>query len=318
MNDNRRIIAYREYREKEAWGVPALFCNDWTALKILDCARSLEIDKPFEYVYGFPNCEWSGGRISPVKYEGLGQIERYFQAYTHYGVKCYATFNRRKLSKEDLKSSRMWDALKLIDSYNGGVILANIELARMIKDKLPSLLLVSSVILPTCRLVNKDPMECIDFYDELSLYFDQLVPMPEHFRTALLKEYFDAEPKKYVVIANQTCSRNCNMAAMHYDLIERAIDNASDNNSPTVKLCDSSSPELSELVQNDVSFSVAEIQSMTFSGYRYFKLQGRDHTRGLFFDNIANYIFEPTGVVRQIKRRVFSDKTYPGLRYCLP
>jgi len=171
-----------------------------------------------KYVYGTPECKWSGGRISYIKINNIKIIEKILYNILSYNMTPSFTFTNTAITKNDIKDSFCNDLLKIIDDTNSEIILCSDILFDYIKEKYPKIKICASVLKSTYQ--NIKDIDETDFINKLTDKYDRVVIRPEYaiINNGDLSKIKDIS--KIDLLINQNCAMNCDVANIEYRLIE--------------------------------------------------------------------------------------------------
>lgn len=297
---------YRDRSVRASWKVPAFCCNDWGALKLLEICSAFGFERPFDLVYGAPHCSWSGGRPSAVRspLDG-GLIDAYFSAYAQFGVRCALTFSKIAVDEKDYDNEYNNMLLDYVEKYDGQVILFDDGLARYIKRSRPRIAIVASLNKAMCNLQDSRESES-DYYRDLFRLYDEVVVRSEYvLRDGWLDDLRDRRDSVEIIV-NQFCVPDCKHAFSHIsELEEWSHRGCCGEGRPCYHLETASCIE-SRLSEN-LFISNRRISELCSAGFTHMKIAGRNSPLPLFLDTLAEYIFEPTGVISHIKRAIVRD-----------
>lgn len=286
------------------WRVPALFNQDRVTLKLLYICQQLGLEKPFHIVYGAPKTVFSGGRNAMIERRlSRDEIESYFQAYDHYGVKCYLTFSKWNISDEDLHDEYANLYLSLLEQYQGGVIVSQDKLCEYIRSHYPHITIVASVIKPTFECQDHGSPE---YYRSLLMKYDRIVPKPEFILEKERLLELRADASKIELLVNQSCLADCPYARSHYLHYEQCSLYQSQH---FVLPCLTEKGKM-EAIQYAVNIPLKDLKILQAEGFHHFKLQGRNIFIDEYIDMLGMYIFDPTGPFQSLKRMLLIADGY--------
>lgn len=172
-----------------------------------------------KYVYGSPNCLWTGGRPTLLKIKNIKTIEKIINFVKSNNIIPVFNFTNTILKKEDLKDSYCNELLTLIAESKSQVIISNDILHEYIKNKYPDIKQTASVIYFYLRQFS-DSKEETEYINHIISEYDYVVLRSEYF----IKNYKEINKtlndiSKLILIINSTCETNCIHAKDHYDLI---------------------------------------------------------------------------------------------------
>lgn len=290
---------YRFNQKNVIWHVPCLFNNDRIAIKLLHIMKLLNMDKPFDIVYGACQCSLSAGRNSIIQerltYE---QIEEYFKSYDQYDVKCYLTFSKVNIETKDLHDTYSNMFLTLANKYHGGVIIANDTLYTYIRNNYPNIKIVASVIKATFDTYEDE----LQYYHDLLNRYDYVVIRPE-FALDLDKVKMLSDKERVELLINQSCMANCPYAKSHYLHYEK-------NSSFAYKVpCLQEKSKLA-IINHSLLLANSYTDKLLAMGFKHLKLQGRNIYPDELLECFGTYIFDNSGIYQQLKKVILNDYGY--------
>ena len=177
------LEVYRERPLSACWKVPAFCNNDWIALSLAQMCEDLGFERPFDIVYGSPQCAWAGGRASVIR-QPLTERElcMRFEAYARYGIRCALTLSRLTVDPDTYADPYANLLLSVAERYNGEVIVADDGLASYVRARHPALELVASFdrALSDAAPGMPDHLRETSYYEEALALFDKVVVRCEY------------------------------------------------------------------------------------------------------------------------------------------
>ncbi|WP_255467363.1 hypothetical protein [Raoultibacter phocaeensis] len=306
MTVRNDIDVYRNHPVRASWKIPAFCCNDWGALKLLELCSTLGFDRPFDIVYGAPYCAWSGGRPSAVKARlNEEQLDTYFSAYAHFGVRCALTLSRLSVDEGYYRDTYCNLLLDFVEEYDGEVILFDDVLANHIKQTRPSIKTVASLN-KAMSTMHEDCEQETAYYRSLLELYDEIVVRSEYaLNDECLENLYDVR-EKVEIIVNQFCVPNCQNVYNHIKKLEEWNDGGCRGSGQPCYHLETAS-NIENRLGNNLFISNSRISYLCSRGFTRMKIAGRNSPLPLFLDALAEYVFEPTGAIAHIKRALIRD-----------
>jgi hypothetical protein len=295
---------YRDRPVALSWKVPVFCNNDWMAVRLLDICRDLGVQQPFHVAYGAPLCAWAGGRPSALR-EQLSErdLERYFAAYDERGVKVALTMSRLQIEPAALGDGYCERILRVCERHAGQVICVDDALAAHVRDRHPGIELIASLDKSMCELRPDFAGEAA-YYRRLLETFDEVVIRCE----AALDDRMVAEladvADRCEVITNQTCMRDCQACDRHIASMEAF--NGPNAAGAKVQNCYylAEARDFAARIQRTLFVGESRIRELSLKGFTKMKLAGRNQPLPRLMDQFATYLFEPSGIVYDIKNEL--------------
>lgn len=297
---------YRNRPVRPSWKVPALFCNDWAALRLLRMCELLEAPMPFDVVYGAPACAWAGGRPAAVRRRlSEEEVECYFEAYRHFGVSCALTFSKMSIPSESYGDPYCNMLLDAADRHRSQVIVFDDDFARFIKRTHANVQVVASL--------NKAMVDYRDgFADETAYYrtmletYDEVVIRCEYVLDGRAIRNLQDAADRVEVIVNQFCVPNCKHVRNHLRAIEQW---EACGRTGECQACYSleQAGDVGRRLASNLFMSNAMIDDLCACGFSKLKLAGRNAAPPQFIDMLGRYIFEPTGAISVLRNGILRD-----------
>lgn len=287
----------KDYGAEIDWNVGCLSSFSNSMLGYLHVLRQNNYEIPtFKYAFGGPTCKFSGGRALHSYPVTPALIASTIEAYGEFDIACRFTFQNTELTKEDLSDPYSNSILECLASCNptkrNGVIVYSDLLTEYIRDKYPSLELVSSLVKPAVEvgLIKDTPK----YYNKLLKRYNTVVVNASRvFDEGFLDALDDVS--RIEVIVNSKCIKNCPFAAQHYKQLSKdnifwvdsgfAIRNENRDN-----IMDKCLP----LKQKDggrrmLVMDDNQIKYLVDKGVRHFKLEGREYSMLEIVTDLACY-----------------------------
>lgn len=306
MGVREGLEVYRSHPVRASWKIPALFCNDWGALRLLEICSELGVDRPFDIVYGAPHSAWSGGRPSAVR-EQLDEerLRRQFQAYRYFGVRCALTLSRLQVEKAAYGDAYCNLLLRLAQEYGGEVILFDDGLAAYIKQKHPELKVIASLNKAMSDLQPGIPEETAYYRKLLELYDEVVIRSEYAMRDDCMQNLSDVADRVEVIV-NQFCKPNCPCVYRHVkDLQDWSDRGCVGEGQPCYHLAEAS--DIRRRLEDNLFISDGRIAELCEAGFTRMKIAGRNSPLPMLLDSLADYLFEPTGAISHIKRAIVRE-----------
>jgi hypothetical protein len=303
------IELFCSHSEAISWKVPAMFCNDWAALRVAQICAHITDEVVFDRVYGAPRCVWSGGRPSAVNLElGEDALRRCFEAYRQVGTTCTLTLSRTEVANSMFADPYCNMLLSLMDEYNGEVIVFNDELSKYIRKSHPNIKQTASIHKPMCDYKegfaghkNEDAY----YHDYLELYDEVVIRCEFASDDELLSNITDIADRCEIIV-NQFCAPNCTQAFRHIKAIEDWNHRVKGAQPQACFHINSFSDMKHRFCQN-LFMSQTRIDYLVSQGFTNFKLAGRNSPLPKFLEMTSQYVFEPTGAFQFIKSEVMNE-----------
>lgn len=289
----------KDYGKTIDWNVGALFAHDRFMWKLLDICKELNYEVPIKYVFGSIPCRFQGGRVAPRDAD-LENAYKIFDAYRDRGVGCRLTFSNVFITEDDLGDDLSNNLLDYLNTHNdtglNGVIVASDILAKYIKEKYPTLQLISSQVKPSCETGLGDDKDTVEYYNNLFDLYDVVVVNP--FKVNDVKFLNGIRyPERVEFIANHRCVPNCPRAKVHYET-QMMLGNkflSNEDYSEEEKRLAKINAECIEIKKQyplaGNSFSQSDIEQLLRMGFTQFKIEGRDNDGVCFIRDLGDYIF---------------------------
>jgi hypothetical protein len=303
------IELFRPHSPAVSWKMPAMFCNDWAALRVAQICAHITDEVVFDRVYGAPRCVWSGGRPSAVNLElDEAGVRRYFEAYKRVGSLCALTISRIEVDKGLLADPYCNMLLDLLDEYSGEAILYNDDLARYIRKTHPTVRRIAS--LNKAMSDYKDNFvghkseeayyrDCLELYDEVVIRCEFASD------NELLDGVADIADSCEIIV-NQFCVPNCTQVFRHVKAIED-WNHGNQEGAPQGCFHIGSLADMDYRLCHNLFMSEARINYLAVHGFTKLKLAGRNSPLPKFLDMASHYIFEPTGAIQIVKNEVMRE-----------
>lgn len=303
------IQLYRTNAQQITWKVPAFFCNDWAAVRLLQICSQLSERPAFDIVYGSPRCAWSGGRPSAINQTlEEEQLIEYVRTYKELGAICAFTLSRLNVPKADYADPYCNQILDIIEEYEGEAIIYDDGLAHYVRSTHPKIKTVASLNKAMCDF--KDSFS--GHKDETAYYFDLL----EDYDIVVIRCEFASDDEKLEalsdvkdrieIIVNQFCTPNCMHVYKHLEAIEEW------NNGDQRSFCQpcfhlDTLSVMENRLRLNLFMSDSRISELAGLGFKRMKLAGRNSILPKFLDMVSHYIFEPTGAISIIGNQIIRE-----------
>lgn len=292
------LEVYRDRPQPIQWKVPAFCNNDWIALSLLRMCKELGFARPFDIVYGAPQCAWQGGRPALMRQPlSDSELAARFEAYAQFGVRCALTLSRLDVEAnayDDVYGNRL---LSVAESYRGQAIVADDGLASHIHTHYPGLETVASfdralvdVVIGTSAYDDETA-----YYKNALEQFDEAVVRCEYALDSGRISQMTREQRAHLeVIVNQICVPDCQRGREHVEALERWGDGGA------IEPCQECfhvgvAARIDERLSRNVLLSNKRIDELAAAGVRTFKIGGRNAPIAKFLDLLGTYVFEPSG-----------------------
>jgi hypothetical protein len=300
---------FRPRSRTVSWKMPAMFCNDWAALRAAQILSHITDEAVFDRVYGAPRCAWAGGRPSAVNLElDEAGVRRYFEAYKQVGTTCALTISRIEVDKSLLSDPYCNMLLDLLDEYDGEAILFDDDLAEYVRKTHPGIRRIGS--LNKAMSDYKDNFaghksEGAYYRDYLELY-DEVVIRCEFASDDELLESVSDVSDRCEIIVNQFCMNDCTQVYRHVKAIE---DWNHGNHAGQPQGCFhlEALKDMDYRLCHNLFMSESRINYLVDHGFTKLKLAGRNSPLPKFLDMVSQYVFEPTGAIQIVKNEVMRE-----------
>lgn len=316
---------YREHPARVSWKIPCFFTNDWCALRLAQYCEEMGVERPFDLAYGTPQCAWAGGRPSAYTQQITeDELERYYNAYDHFGIEIALTLTRLDVDKKMRKDPLCNMLLDVAERHHGWAIVANEALAYHIRQSHPGIRLIASWDRTVTTLAPKGFADETAFYERTLNTFDEVVVRSEYALDDALIGQLPAELRGRIeVLVNQMCVQNCTLCDKHIHAIEAWA------HGPRQGICQPCYHRdivghLPSRLENNVLISNKRMDELLRMGVTRMKIGGRNAPPNKFMELFSHYVFEPTGVIGPIESSILSEimslgRTRRGfMPYCLP
>ncbi len=289
-----------------SWKVPALFCNDWAALRLLQVCSEISQQPPFDIVYGAPLYEWSGGRPSAMRHAlSENELRAYLNAYQKFGVTTAFTLSRLEVPHELYADPHCNALLDLMDEYESEAIVYDDGLAAYIKRTHPRIKVVASLNKAMSDYAHGFTNET-DYYLRLLEHYDEIVVRCEFAAEDNLIEQLADVSDRVEIIVNQFCIPNCKNVHRHLEAIEKWNRAETGGHCQACYSLQTLSSMDSRLV-NNLFISAGRIAELSEKGFTRMKLAGRNSPLPKFLDMLSRYVFEPTGAISIIGNELMRE-----------
>lgn len=295
---------YNEDIPEARWNVPGLFVFDEIYYKMWNIDGNFMSGKPpVDSISGSRNVLWNAGRVARSNSNQGGTKEAYkkrLEAYKEYGVNAFYTFSNNLLSEKDMQDrvcNEMLEAMVENGHDGDGVILASEILSDYLRKHYPSLKQKVSVVKSD---VERPQGRDAQWYNDLADRYDIVVFQPDdNFNLKLLSDIKDK--KRFEILVNEGCVRDCPMRKTHYEAIAEIALNEYRDYGPLAEytkrggvcgMYNFTNPDPAQRTKKtSCRMKKSEVKEIYDLGYRYFKLQGRLDPVMLAYD-IAHYLYE--------------------------
>jgi hypothetical protein len=275
-------------------------------LRLLQICREYGWDRPFDIVYGSPYCAWAGGRPSAVTaILDERQIDSYFAAYAEYGVRCALTLSRLEVPEDSYDDRYCNILLDHIERYDGQAILFDDGLALFLRQQRPSINLVASLNKAMSDLKDTFAEEEAYYRKHLEVYSEVVIRCETALDPERLARLIDIHDR-VEVITNQFCVPECKNVYRHVKALQDWNDEGCRGpGQPCFSL--NVAANIDQRLSRNLFISDTRINELCTQGFTRLKLAGRNSPLPGFLDMLANYIFEPTGVILHIKSALLRE-----------
>lgn len=236
-------------------------------------------------IYGAPSdCIWGGGRVE------LGETneKEVLSLLRRYGISARLTFSNSLLQEEHLSDKRCNALCTMLERDEGkhGVIVHSERLTEYIKEKYPSLYLVSS----TTKVLTRFQ----DFKHEVEREeFSYVVPdfrLNKSFEK--LQTLSDTEKNKVEFLCNECCSIACKDRKQCYEAVSRK-NLGEDITFPCTASDGKEGYRFSKAMKNPSFIGLEEIQTYLDMGFSNFKIEGRGLGSAVVLEFLLYYMVKP-------------------------
>lgn len=304
FNFLRGSDCYNEDIPEARWNVPGLFVFDELYYKLWDIDKNYMSGKPpVDSISGSRNVLWNSGRVARSNSNKGGTkaaYQRRLEIYKQFGVNAFYTFSNNLLTEKDMQDRECNEMLEaMVDAgHDGdGVILSSDILSDYLRKNYPTLKQKVSVVKSD---VERPQGRDAAWYNELADKYDIVVFQPDdNFNLKLLSDIKDK--KRFELLVNEGCVRDCPMRKTHYETIAEIAKNGYRDYGPLKRYTERGgvcgmfnftqpNPE-DRPKKTSCRMKKSEVKEAYDLGYRYFKLQGRLDPVTLAYD-IAYYLYE--------------------------
>lgn len=241
-------------------------------------------------VFGnFPFCIWDGGR-NFAHYEQVSSetIKEVCSFYRNYGIYPRLVFTNPRIQKEDLYDRFGNLTLKIVNDYQGEVVVNSDLMENYIRENYPNYKIISST---TKRL--SDPKKALNEICDKNYYqvcLDYDLNKNIEFLNSIPKE----KRKNVEFLSNAICPSHCAFRQQHYNetgLVHLSYVKHKYTVTPYCGIGGSLNTPAKLGQGNNLSFE--DIVKYNKMGFQYFKLEGRTLASGTVFANYLYYLVKP-------------------------
>ena len=210
------------------WNLPLLFQADIIWGAIYNKIKSYNLEPPKVNLYGTPAQRWIGGTIPRVK-EKLQKnvLYEHFKYVKEMEATPILDFTSTRVTEEDLKDEYANYILDIALEFDCNFMVHSDFLKDYIKEKKPSVKIISSHTKPVYRFQGPNRIEEptieneTNYYNKLLKEYDIVVVRPEYSKYTLLKNSnLIDDISRIEVLINQPCTINCPKMPEHFMHLE--------------------------------------------------------------------------------------------------
>jgi len=229
------------------------------------------------------------------------QLQAYFEAYADYGVRVALTLSRLSVDRPDYADAYCNRILRVAKEYGAQIILCDDGLADYIRGIHPDLRLVCSLNRPMCDFKDGfGGMDEVEYYRHMLGRYDEVVIRCEFAQDDEGLASLADVSGRCEVIVNQFCVPDCKNVYQHVSCMEDWDGSAEAR--PCFSLARAA--DIRYRLSESLFFSNTRINEFAAQGFTKMKLAGRNAPMPRFLDMIADYIFEPTGVISLLRGEI--------------
>ncbi len=261
------------------WDVSGIFANDKELIYFHDYFLNRFGIKPFSLIHGAPLCIWNSGRVNPKMQMNTQRLVDSLGNFIKRNIAIDVTFTNLFIKEEHLDDLLGNNILEALATYNptgdNAVILSSDVLYSYIKEKYPTLKLVSSIL----KVSWEKGKNNLAYYEALADRFDKVMVHPDDSTNIELLSQLK-NPEKFEILLNENCVRQCPIRHKHYESLSNLslnyLGHSDDFENMRLKnLCVSDVALLSNTPKCTTQLTPDEILVAYQAGIRFFKIQGR-------------------------------------------